>query len=173
MRMEPFGHLDAGTDLSGTAAQRGDGLVVLGLLIIVVIVIALMGSIASDKRKVLKTGDKAPRTGEYRAEARAFHGEGRTIAPPAGERWRLEEAHITEQWLLVVLLLCGLGVLCYSQINIPRAEETVGHALGVAPPQPTREPDSIRQRDHRPSDLPRWTPTRSPHHRRPSPSPRP
>jgi hypothetical protein len=86
MRVGPFGHLDAGADLSGTAAQRGDGLVVLGLLVIVVIVIAIMGSIASDKRKVLKTNDKAPRTGEYRAEARAYHGAGRMIGPPSNER---------------------------------------------------------------------------------------
>jgi hypothetical protein len=172
MRVGPFGHLDAGTDLSGTAAQRGDGLVVLGLLFIVVIVIAIMGSIASDKRRVLKTNDKAPRTGEYRAEARAYHGAGRTIGPPSNERWRLEEAHVSERWLVVVLMLCGIGVLCYSQVNIPRAEETVAHSLGVATPQPTREPDSVRHTEHGPSSLPRWAPPRNTHHRRVHPSPR-
>jgi hypothetical protein len=166
MRAAPFGHLDAATDLSGTAAQRGDGLVVLGLLVIVVLVIALMGSIASDKRKILKTGDKAPRTGKYKAEAEAYHGEGRPIAPPANERWRLDEAHTSEGWLVVVLMLCALGVLCYSQIDIPRAEETVAHAVGVATPQPTRDPDSIHQKDHRRSSRPRWAPAQSPHHRR-------
>ncbi len=166
MRVEPFGHLDAGTDLSGTAAQRGDGLVVLSLLVIVVIVIAIMGSVASDKRRVFKTGEKTPRAGEYRAEARAFHGADRTIGPPSGERWRLEEAHFSERWLVVVLLLCGLGVLCYSQINIPRAEETLAHSLGGATPQLTRAPDSIRPSEHGRSTLPRGAPPRSPHHRR-------
>ena len=130
-----------------------------------VLVIALMGSIASDKRKVLKTGEKAPRTGKYRAEATAYHGEGRPIAPPESAKWRLEEAHVPEQWLLIVLLLCGIGALCYSKINIPRAEETVAHTLGVATPQPTREPDSIRHKNQGPSSLPRRAPTGSHHHR--------
>jgi hypothetical protein len=83
---------------SDTAVARGDGLAVLVLIGLMVFVVALMGAIASDKRRTFKTGDKAPREGEYVAEAHAFHGAGRTIAPPSGERWRLEEAYIS--WLL-------------------------------------------------------------------------
>jgi hypothetical protein len=123
-----------------TAASRGDWLAVLGLIVVAFLVISTMASVASDKRKTFKTGQKTPRAGEYRGEAKAFHGKDRTIAQPESMEWRLKEAYFDEQWLWIVLLLCVIGALCYSQINIPRAEEAVSHALGpvVSPPPPPR-----------------------------------
>lgn len=167
MLIERLGDLESGSQhLSDSAAARGDGLAVIVLICVVISVVALMGAIAADKRKTFKTGEKAPRTGEYRAEAKAYHGEGRTIAPPGNETWKLEEAHISERWLVLVLLLCAMGVLWYSQVNVPGMGEAVFHSLGPAStPAPVHQPDHHVTGRHRP-DNPRshhrgWT---SPRH---------
>jgi hypothetical protein len=155
MLVVALGDLGTGSHLSGTAAARGDGLTVLGLLAVIALVVALMGAIGRDKGKRFSPGEKAPRTGKYEAKltATAYSGEGRTLPPPKGQitdedgKWRLVDAHTSERWLGIAILLCVLGALCYSQLNIPRMEKTVGQALGVAtpqPPPPTRYPSPVR-----------------------------
>jgi hypothetical protein len=147
MQLGLFGHLGAvATPLayeSGTAAARGDGGATLVLIGVIVAVICLMVAIAGDKKE-LPPGKATPRTGRYEAtlKATAYSGGGRPLPPPKERlseegNWKLVDAHTSERWLLVVILLCVLGGLAYSQVDIPRLQEAVAHSVGpVAAPPP-------------------------------------
>jgi hypothetical protein len=122
-----------------TPAAQGDGTAAFVIGAVVIVLAWLLIAIGKAKSNRYSPRDKAPFSGIYEANLRqeARFGKGRTIPPPkpntSGPNWQLKKAEVSEGWIWVAVLLGILGVLAYSQINVPQAEEAVSHALTSGP----------------------------------------
>jgi hypothetical protein len=168
MRIAPLAHLRAGFHHyylpPHTPAARGDGTATFVIGAVIVVLVWLLIAIGRAKGQRYSPSDTAPFSGIYEAtlKQRSHFGKGNEIPPPnpsqKGPNWELKKVEVSEGWIWVALLLGLLGVAAYSQVDVPRAEKTIAHALGPAvtptrPPPPAGRPSPERHALYAPRNV--------------------